>query len=49
MGSVDDDFGLYGSDVYFYFRIVIFGEFVGEKFIEFGEENIVCYKLWEKR
>lgn len=47
MGSVDDDFGMYGGDMYFYVRVIIFSEFVGEKFVEFSEENFVCYKLYE--
>jgi hypothetical protein len=45
VACTDDDFGAGGGDADFAACVALFGEFTGEEFIEFGEEDAVGDKL----
>jgi pantoate kinase len=45
VARADDDFGAGGGDADFAACVALFGEFAGEEFVEFGEEDAVGDKL----
>jgi hypothetical protein len=45
VAGTDDDFSAGGGDADFAARIALFGEFAGEEFVEFSEEDAVGDKL----